>query len=187
MTESEKAKAYDEALKKAKNVQETSDSNVLVDWMEYIFPELAESKDEKIRKALIEMVHDTTGDELWIDYDVHKEDALAWLEKQGINYSLVEEIKKRKDSFMREKEKAVSSNDKLSLGARIAMLEELLVFVKEKQGKQKPTSDTRYEAKGGNSLSVNAFDYKYATITQKDFAPKQELKFHKGDWITIKE
>ena len=43
----------------------------------------AGGEDEKVRKALIEMVHDTTGDELWVDYNVHKEDALAWLEKQG--------------------------------------------------------------------------------------------------------
>ncbi len=51
--------------------------------LENIFPELKESEDEKVRKALAEMVHDTTGDELWVDYNVHKEEALAWLEKQG--------------------------------------------------------------------------------------------------------
>jgi hypothetical protein len=28
-------------------------------------------------------VHDTTGDELWVDYNVHKKEALAWLEKKG--------------------------------------------------------------------------------------------------------
>ena len=50
---------------------------------EGFFPELAGSKDERIRKALLEMVHDTTGDELWVDYNVHKEEALSWLEKQG--------------------------------------------------------------------------------------------------------
>lgn len=50
-------------------------------------PELKESEDEKIRKALLEMVHDTTGDELWVDYNVHKEEALAWLEKQGESYT----------------------------------------------------------------------------------------------------
>lgn len=49
------------------------------------FAEFEGSKDEEIRKALLEMVHDTTGDELWIDYNVHKENALAWLEKQGEN------------------------------------------------------------------------------------------------------
>lgn len=45
-----------------------------------------ESEDETIRKALIEMVHDTTGDELLIDYGIHKEEALAWLEKQEKKY-----------------------------------------------------------------------------------------------------
>jgi len=50
---------------------------------EHYFPELKESEDERIRKALLELVHDTTGDGLWIDYNVHKEEALAWLEKQG--------------------------------------------------------------------------------------------------------
>jgi hypothetical protein len=29
------------------------------------------------------MVHDTTCDELWVDYNVHKEEALDWLEKQN--------------------------------------------------------------------------------------------------------
>ena len=47
----------------------------------------AGGEDEKVRKALIEMVHDTTGDELWVDYNVHKEEALAWLEKQGESYT----------------------------------------------------------------------------------------------------
>ena len=50
--------------------------------LEDILPELKESEDEKVRKALIEMVHDFTGDSLWVDYNIHKEEALAWLEKQ---------------------------------------------------------------------------------------------------------
>lgn len=285
MTESEKARAYDEALKKAKNVQETSDSNVLVDWMEYIFPELAESKDEKIRKALIEMVHDTTGDELWIDYDVHKEDALAWLEKQdntdleffensenekrefvgygflkckgdflsfkeGENYWLeyvgkdnynvrsdnllgqtfhitpqqlytvfrpTTWLEKQGQTFTKKDvddaylkgvfdtkqgkhdarykyfEEIIAADDIYQMSMNDAMVNEakekaakalsklcigkLLGF--EKQGEQKPTSDTRYEVGANGSLIVvngKPFDYEKATITQKDFAPKQELK-----------
>jgi len=50
---------------------------------EYIFPELTMSEDERIRKALIEMIHDTTGDECEDCYHVSKESVLAWLEKQG--------------------------------------------------------------------------------------------------------
>ena len=87
------------------------------------------NNDEKIRKNCIHFLELQKSHHAGT-FEI--EECIAWLEKQGINYSLAEEIKKRKDSFMREKEKAVSSNDKLSLGARIAMLEELLVFVKEK-------------------------------------------------------
>lgn len=53
--------------------------------LEVIFPELKEkeSEDERIRKALIEMIHDTTGDECEDCYHVSKESVLSWLEKQG--------------------------------------------------------------------------------------------------------
>ena len=41
------------------------------------------------------------------------------------------------------------------------------------------------EEKVDNSNSVNniPYNYEHATITQKDFAPKQEPKFHEGEWI----
>lgn len=45
-------------------------------------PGLKESEDERVRKALIEMIHDTTGDECEDCYHVSKESVLAWLEKQ---------------------------------------------------------------------------------------------------------
>lgn len=42
-----------------------------------------ESEDEKVRKALVEMVHDTPNSECEQNYNVRKEDCLAWIEKQG--------------------------------------------------------------------------------------------------------
>lgn len=74
-------KKYKEEVGRATQLWECGD--ITRENLEYIFPELAESKDERIRKSLIEMVHDTTGDELWVDYNIHKEEAIAWLEKQG--------------------------------------------------------------------------------------------------------
>lgn len=82
MTIEEKAKRYDEAINVAKDSFNYPDFPGFIR-ADVVFPELAESEDERIRKALVEMVHDTTGDSLWIDYNVHKEDAIAWLEKQG--------------------------------------------------------------------------------------------------------
>ena len=59
MKQEEKARAYDEALERARKLQETCDSTTIVGWMEYIFPELAESEDEKIRKWIIENIQET--------------------------------------------------------------------------------------------------------------------------------
>ena len=68
------------------NAQKNGHIVIRVEDLENAFPELRERYDEKIRKALIAMVHDR--DDLWIDYDIHKEEALAWLEKQGVrNYT----------------------------------------------------------------------------------------------------
>jgi hypothetical protein len=83
----QKAKAYDETIEKLRNFYRDYDTiSRLINVKEELanlIPELKESEDEGIRKALVELVHDTTGDSLWVDYNVHKEDALAWLEKQG--------------------------------------------------------------------------------------------------------
>ena len=76
MKQEDKAKAYDKVRKK---IAIRFGSNVADEF----FAEFEESEDEKVRKALLELVHDTTGDELWIDYNVHKEEALDWLERQG--------------------------------------------------------------------------------------------------------
>ena len=81
MTIEEKAKAYDEALELARDYYKANlklnnaDENLL---LEDIFPELKESEDEKIRKALVRF-HKST-----IDIDgIKGTDILAWLEKQG--------------------------------------------------------------------------------------------------------
>ena len=82
LTIEEKAKRYDEVVEKARQLCAYPTTKPFISDLQDLFPELKESEDERIRKALIEMVHDTTGDELWVDYGIHKEEALAWLEKR---------------------------------------------------------------------------------------------------------
>lgn len=79
---SEKARAYDEALERAKKLQETCDSNAVVGWCEYLFPKL-KSKDERIKEILIEHIKDQDTDfgiKKW--YGFTTEDLINWLEKQ---------------------------------------------------------------------------------------------------------
>ena len=101
MTQEEKAKAYDEALERARAINSGKDIDVEAGTTtcEYIFPELKESEDEKIRKELIEHIKANK----WADYVLFQkfspDDVIAWLEKQ----KSVEEIVARcKDSWYNE-------------------------------------------------------------------------------------
>lgn len=76
-------KEYIEALERARQVHATNvDENKKS--TEYIFPELKESNDEKIRKWLLNFVQGLPDEGLDFHfYNLNKEQVLAWLEKQG--------------------------------------------------------------------------------------------------------
>jgi hypothetical protein len=75
----EKAKAYDEAIERAKQL---SKELTVDDIVEEIFPELKESEDERVRNKLIEFFKGYYPDEEWWG-NITQEDILAWLGKQG--------------------------------------------------------------------------------------------------------
>ena len=84
MTEKEKAKAYDEAIERAKKWHNASnidkiDSRII----EEIFPELKESDGEKIKNAILNHLKKMWGNCQDNVCGVHVEDAIDWLEKQG--------------------------------------------------------------------------------------------------------
>lgn len=114
----QKAKAYDEAIKRAKvfkeHLLEINDKGY-ADEMDYIFPELQESEDERIRKSLIDMLKN--------DEKCYLKE-IAWLEKQGEKKeTLCDKCKKTQPSH--------SCQDITALG-RCAL---------EKQGEQKHTAE----------------------------------------------
>ena len=82
LTIEQKARAYDEAVKKAealyKEAEPMSGCNVL---LETVFPELKSNEDEKIREEIISAVNlYCTG---YLRGDKVRKDMLAWIEKQG--------------------------------------------------------------------------------------------------------
>ena len=85
----EKAKAYDEAIEKARKVYNniSPENSSVKKILEKAFPELKENEDEntdeKVRKALIKLVTNHASIDLFIEYDIHLDEALSWLEKQG--------------------------------------------------------------------------------------------------------
>jgi len=90
MTIEEKAKAYDNVVNKLRRFMEHGiDPLITRTDVQDFFPELAESDDERIRKAIItffESEDDNTTYAL-----VPKKDILAWLEKQGNVNALIQE------------------------------------------------------------------------------------------------
>ena len=85
MTDKEKAKAYDEALKKASAAHKDEDRHLKAT-LERIFPELKESDDEKMRNFIInELACLRATDEKGSDRYEELTNAISWLEKQGKN------------------------------------------------------------------------------------------------------
>ena len=69
----------EEALNKVKNWTFTNEKDLEV--LQTLIPELKESKNERIRKALIKMISDIDGGYSFEKYGIVKKDALAYLEK----------------------------------------------------------------------------------------------------------
>ena len=76
-------KKYKEALDRASKLRVQNPFDTVGQMMEYVFPELKESEDEKIRKELIKVVS-KFKEEVWKELtDIHQSTIIAWLEKQG--------------------------------------------------------------------------------------------------------
>ena len=82
MTIEEKAKRYDEALTKARNIVNSINVGLIgKDSFEAVFPELKESEDERIKKEIISAVNIYCSE--YCRGTKVREDMLTWLEKQG--------------------------------------------------------------------------------------------------------
>lgn len=93
MTEKEKAKAYDEAIERAKELY----GNGIT---EEIFPELKEDNDEKIRRWIIDDIRYNMNNEPLnnSEYKKKAEKAIAWLETQGEQKPTLPKQKYKKDN-----------------------------------------------------------------------------------------
>lgn len=103
MTTEEKAKAYDEALERAKkyNIDDAHAYQGTI--VKLIFPELAESENERIRKVLINAlkVSKTIGELEFRLSEPTKEKAIAYLEKQKEASKAIEAVE-RIDKYIDE-------------------------------------------------------------------------------------
>lgn len=82
MTQEEKAKAYDKVLKQIKGC--TPDENGFITiYPQEIFPELAESEDERMWKLIKKYVHFNISDMALNTDHITREYLESWVEKQS--------------------------------------------------------------------------------------------------------
>jgi predicted Ser/Thr protein kinase len=74
-------KQYKEKLEEAKRLYESANNDQKY-VLESLFPELKESEDEKIRKALISILKSDFEEDTTI-FGISVDEIIAWLEKQG--------------------------------------------------------------------------------------------------------
>ena len=100
MTEKEKAEAYDEALERARAINNEKDVDVEsgTTICEYIFPELKESEDEKIRKEIISILRNA----YWTSNKNRFNKLVAWLENQRNKDKLIQELGEYKVKYTQE-------------------------------------------------------------------------------------
>lgn len=105
MSIEEKAKAYDEALEKAKMHVNSKGIGDTVDLCKNLFPELRESEDEKVRKEIINYLNFAESHNLLRAADYEKKKGwLTYLEKQ--KYDRMKPIYDARESFESALEKA---------------------------------------------------------------------------------
>ena len=173
MTTEEKAKAYDEALKRAKAVCDmyrngwVDKSNLSMVDIEYVFPQLAESEDERIRKELMVFISQFAPEHLKVKY-------MAWLEKQ-----------KEEEGY---EAIPIESTLEYKVGKHAGFLEGLAEG--RKQTEQKPVEWSKEDEEVRQSLLR---DYEYAmqssgTVWGKDFEKKYNwLKSLHPSWKPSEE
>ena len=131
----EKAKRYDEAIERAESIyNETAIPSATTKGIcTYIFPELKESEDERIRGNIIATIHLYYGEPL----EDEAKEMIAWLEKQGEHSKFINGIQVR-DKVTRNEDGVLVNLSQLN---RVA----------NKQGEQKP-SEWREEIEAAISL-----------------------------------
>lgn len=139
---------------------------------EYIDPELKESEDEKIRKALMQNLKERFGTKGNMGEGLDMSDVLAWLEKQGEQKTEIEYI-----------------YPKFRIGDVIEPIKPNGFYppvrVLSIEKKTKSYCCESDDHKHYSSIPIRC-ENEYKLVEQKP-ADNVEPKFREGEWITIKE
>ena len=189
-------KKYQEIIKSIKESKKSMGGYTFSSVVDKIFPELEEeSEDERIRKELIEFVHQY-GDNYY--GQISKASAISWLEKQGEKSNSVydEKLSEILGSVMRR----YINDPSIPYTEREKVSMEIIPYVErlEKQGEQKPADKIEPRFKVGDVVIWDGEEYTIQKVrentyrvggydcpiyTQDEFTLKSSTKFNVGDFI----
>ena len=188
----EKAKRYDEALGKARQLCAYPTTNPFISDLQDLFPELAESEDERIREEMLQIAKESEDSFYMVLTPNKREKLIAWLEKQGEEtswkpskeemdalYGIEDDVRRRSTIQVLEYARGLDTYNqygKADIDKNIAWL--------EKQGKQIDIANKEYW-RGYREGKKEILD-KYAEL-EKQGEQKSidavEPRFHEGDFI----
>ena len=168
MTQEEKAKAYDEALERARKWYDANTNEGYRSIFESIFPELKESEDEMIRKKLITFFQRFPYTNLY-DASLNAKDVLAWLEKQG-EQKPADKVEPKFKVGDTVTGKPMSCHGKVFKGEPFKIVDII---------------EDNYVSDDGKTYSISLQDG-WELVEQKP-TDKVELKFKVGDYIERKD
>ena len=168
MTQEEKAKAYDEAIERARKWYDANTNEGYRSIFESIFPELQESEDEMIRKKLITFFQRFPYTNLY-DASLNAKDVLAWLEKQG-EQKPADKVEPKFKVGDTVTGKPMSCHGKVFKGEPFKIVDII---------------EDNYVSDDGKTYSISLQDG-WELVEQKP-TDKVEPKFKVGDWVIFAE
>ena len=181
-------KKYKEALLKARDARQNTESAVTIGILEEIFPELRESEDERIREAIITLLNTTIkGKRVYSIADTTRSEMVAWLEKQGepteINPS---EFDLRLNKLLKQFETLPKEELISNLSYYLNVIQNDGAYKIEKQGeKESITIDADPVASYYDNVMISDTKNNKKQGEQKS-TDKVEPKFKVGDWVVSK-
>ena len=194
MTQEQKAKAYDEAIERAKAmIKVAANQDETIGFANTIFPELKEWEDERAMKDLLNFLKSPFIKDNICDWKVAP--WIAWIEKHGqVKESVIfqhenKTCKENDDSLTNEDEKIrdeiciyIGAKQDISLDVHNRWLSWL-----ERQGKKLPVGFYYVNSEGKKFYSDT---FKYGDVTlrvekqdEQKSTDKVEPKFKPGDWV----
>lgn len=150
----EKAKRYDKAINAIKELKEKHPTALVIkDWIKENFPELVESDDERIRKALVKYFTSSIENPDYEICGVPFKKVLAWLEKQGKKDEEILVLKDQIESLLAAR-KALKEVHKIEL---------------EKQGEQKSADKVEPKFKAGDKVLVDGKVYTIKLVNEDNY------------------